>query len=133
MSLTDDEYTCLLIMKDGENLIRMQHTRWYASLGALHERDLVKPIGNNNFVITQKGGHALVDHEQGLDGVLNTAIMGHIAINNARVSMQDKMREAVDALAQAADIASRTTGESKKDALRKIAHEVLEHALGRIA
>lgn len=132
MPLTDDEYTCLLIMKDGENLIRMQNTRWYGSLNALHARDLVKPIGNENFVITQKGSHALVEQESGLDGELNALITGHIAVNNARVSMQTKMREAVDALAGAADIASRTTGESKKDALRKIAHEVLEHALQRV-
>ena len=122
MSLTDDEYTCLLIMKDGENLIRMRDTRWYHSLNSLHERDLVKPLAGHvdNFVITQRGGRALVEHERGLDGALNDVVRSHTSANNARVMMQDKMREAVDALAQAADIASRTTGESKKDALRKI-------------
>jgi len=133
MPLTDDEYTCLLIMKDGENLIRMRDTRWYAPLGSLHEKAFIKPIGGNNFVISQAGVQALAAHDQIQDQALTGTINAYIAANNARVIMQQKMREAVDLLASAADIASRTTGESKKDALRKIAHEVLEHALGRIA
>lgn len=135
MALSDDEYTCLMIMKDGENLIRMKNTRWDGALGKLHEQGFVKLLAGhaNNFVITQVGLQELVAHEHGLDGVLTQVITGHIAVNNARMMMQDKMRTAVDALVEAADIASRTTGESKKDALRKIAHEVLEHALGRIS
>lgn len=133
VSLTDDEYTCLLIMKDGENLIRMHDTRWYASLGSLHERDLVKPIGNDNFVITQKGIHALVQHDQALDGAFTDVVRAHVAVNNARVLMLDQMKAAVDSLSSAAEIASKTTGESKRDALRKIAHEVLERALEKIA
>lgn len=131
--LTDDEYTCLLIMKDGENLIRMRDTRWYAPLGKLHEKGFAKPIGGNNFVISQAGVHALVEHEQGLDGVLTQTIHAHIAVNNARVTMLDQMRTAVDCLSTAAEIASKTTGESKREALRKIAHEVLERALEKIA
>lgn len=133
MPLSDDEYTCLLIMKDGENLIRMRDTRWYRPLCDLYERGLVKPIGNENFVITQKGTHALVEHEEGLDGALTKTINAHIAVNNARVHMMEHMRSAVESLRCAAEVASRTTGESKRDALRNIAHEVLERALEKIA
>lgn len=133
MPLTDDEYTCLLIMRDGENLIRMRETRWYAPLCSLHEKDLVKPIGNENFVITQKGSRALVEHEKGLDGVFTQVVHAHVAVNNARVAMLEKMRTAVDSLSDAAEIAARTTGGSRRDALRKIAHEVLERALEKIA
>lgn len=133
MSLSDDEYTCLMIMETGENLIRMRDTRWYGALGKLHEKGLAKPIGNENFVISQAGSLALVEHERQLDGALDTAVRGHIAANNARVMMLEKMRTAVDALSESAEIASRTTGESKRDALRKIAHEVLERALEKIA
>lgn len=133
MPLTDDEYTCLMIMKDGENLIRMRDTRWFKPLGSLHEQALVKPIGNENFVITQKGSHALVEHERGLDAGLDQVVRAQVAVNNARVLMAEHMSTAVDSLSSAADIASRTTGESRKDALRKIAHEVIENALRRIA
>lgn len=133
MPLSDDEYTCLMIMKDGENLIRMRDTRWYRPLCNLYERDLVKPIGNENFVITQKGTHALVEHEQGLDAGLRQTINAQGAINANRIEMHQKMHVAIDALSAAAAIASKTTGESKRDALRNIAHEVLERALEKIA
>lgn len=133
MPLTDDEYTCLLIMKDGENLIRMRDTRWYAPLGSLHERGLVKPIGNENYIISQLGLAAAVEHERGLDSALDTTIRKHIEVNNTRVHMLDHMRSAVESLRCAAECASRATGQSKKDALRNIAHEVLERALEKIA
>jgi len=133
MPLSDDEYTCLLIMKDGENLIRMANTRWYAPLGSLHARDLVKPIGNENFVINQKGALALVEHEQGLDAGLRQMINAQGAVNANRLAMHQNVHVAIDALSTAADLASKTTGESKRDALRKIAHEVLERALEKIA
>jgi len=133
MPLSDDEYTCLLIMKDGENLIRMRDTRWYRPLCDLYERGLVKPIGNENFVISQAGQHALVEHEHGLDAGLRHLINTQGAVNANRVEMYQKMHVAIDALSSAADIASKTTGESKRDALRNIAHEVLERALEKIA
>jgi hypothetical protein len=133
VSLSDDEYTCLLIMKDGENLIRMRDTRWFAPLGNLYERDLVKPIGNENFVITQKGIHALVEHDKGLDAGLRQMINAQGAVNANRTTIHEKMHVAIDALSAAADLASKTTGESKRDALRNIVHEVLERALEKIA
>lgn len=133
MSLTDDEYTCLLIMKDGENLIRMRDTRWYGSINSLEAKGYAKPIGNENFVISQAGLVALAQHERSLDGVLTQAANASIGVHNARIMMGDQMRGAVDSLSSAAEIASRTTGESKRDALRKIAHEVLERALEKIA
>jgi len=135
MPLSDDEYTCLMIMQHGENLIRMPNTRWHAPLGSLHEKGFVKPLHGhvNNFIITEAGLAAAAEREQANDDALTRVLHRHIEVNNARVHMQEKMWAAVNALSEAADIASKTMGDSKKDALRKIAHEVLERALEKIA
>lgn len=133
MPLTDDEYTCLLIMKEGENLIRMRDTRWYAPLGSLHERGLVKPIGNENYVISQAGVAEIFEHESGLNGAMRRLINKQGEVQANKQAVHDKMWAAVNALSEAADLAAKTTGQSKKDALRNIAHEVLERALEKIA
>lgn len=135
MSLTDDEYTCLLIMENGENLIRMQNTRWYKPLGDMHARGLVKPLPGmvENYVITQAGQIALIERERGQDSAVRELINRQGEINANRQALHTKMWEAIGALSDAAELASKTTGESRKDALRKIAHEVLERALEKIA
>jgi hypothetical protein len=133
MPLSEDEFTCLMIMRDGENMIRMKDTRWYRPLCSLHERDLIKPIGSENFVITQKGLHELTAHESGEDAMLRQMINRQGAVNANRLQVHEKMQNAVQLLGDAARLSAATTGDSPKDALRKIAHEVLERALAGIA
>lgn len=133
MALSEDEFTCLMIMREGENLIRMKDTRWYRPLTALHERGLVKPIGNENFVITQQGVYELTAHESGEDAMLRQMINRQGAINANRLQVHEKMQSAVQLLGDAARLSAATTGDSPKDALRKIAHEVLERTLAGMA
>lgn len=133
MSLTEDEFTCLLIMREGENLIRMKDTRWYRPLNSLHERGLVKPIGSENYVISQQGLYELTAHESGEDAMLRQMINRQGAVNQARLEVHEKMHAAIAALSEAANLSARATGDNPKDALRKIAHEVLERALEQIA
>lgn len=135
MALSEDEFTCLMIMREGQNLISMKDTRWYRSINSLHERGLCKPLDGsaNNFVITQKGIHELTAHEQGEDAMLRQMINHQGAVNAARLEVHGKMQSAIQLLADAARISSAATGDAPKDALRKIAHEVLERALAGIA
>lgn len=132
-ALTEDEFTCLKIMEHGENLIRMRDTRWYRPLCSLHERDLIKPIGNENFVITQKGLQELIAHESGEDALLHEMINRQGQINQNRLDVHEKMHAAVKLLSDAAQLSAATTGKTPKDCLRNIAHEVLERALAGIA
>lgn len=135
MPLSEDEFTCLLIMRQGENLIRMKDTRWYQPLTTLHERGLVKPLAGHveNFVITQQGLYELTAHESGEDAMLRQMINRQGAVNANRLQVHEKMQNAVQLLGEAARLAAATTGDDPKDALRKIAHEVLERTLAGMA
>lgn len=124
MPLTDDEYSCLMIMAQGQNLIRMKDTRWYAPLTSLHEHGYTRNIGNENYVINASGTAALAEHEKSLDGDLGRLIESHGKINNARHHMQSCMNDAANALVAAARAGAAATGESPQGALIKIMPEV---------
>jgi hypothetical protein len=122
--LTDDEYSCLMIMQNGMNLIRMRNDRWHVSLTSLYSKSLIKPIGNENFVINDAGLQALAAHEKFLDADLGKTIEAHASITNRRQHVLTKMNEAQLALVEASRLAAQTTGESPASALRKCIAEV---------
>lgn len=134
MPLADDEYTCLMIMAEGQNLIRMRNTRWYDALNNLEAKDFCKPVGNENFVITQRATAALAGHEETLNGDLRKVIMAHGRINEQRQAMHAKMQEALSAVLAGVEIAALTTGKTKEFCLGELLHEIkirAEEKLGR--
>lgn len=132
MALTDDEYTCLMIMKDGENLIRMRDTRWYRPLTDLDGRGLIKAIGNENFVITHKGLAALQDHEQMLHGEIQQRLGPATGLTATQRAIHRKMQDAITALVDAARAGANVTGETPVRELEKIGREVLTRALAAL-
>lgn len=124
MPLSEDEHACLLIMAEGQNLIAMQSTRWYAPLMSLHQKDFCKPIGNNNYVITQRGRSALEGHEETLNGELRQTITKHGQIQESRQAVHAKMQTALGAVIDGARMAALTTGKSETTCLRQIIQEV---------
>lgn len=134
MPLNNDEYTCLMIMAEGQNLIRMRNTRWFDAINTLEAKDFCKPIGNENFVITQRGTTALAGHEETLNGDLRKTIVAHGRVNEQRQAMHAKMQEALSAVLASVEIAALTTGKSKEFCLGEILHELkirAEEKLGR--
>lgn len=129
MPLSEDEFTCLMIMREGENMIRMRDTRWYRPLTSLHERGLAKPIGNENFVISQAGQHALVEHEQGVDAGIRKLIVQQGELTAGQKVIHAKMHEAIDSIVVAARTGAQITGEPVERELEKIGREVLTRAL----
>lgn len=123
-TLTDDEYSCLMIMAQGQNLIAMRDTRWYAPLMSLHAKDYCKGIGNNNYIITQRGQQALDGHEQTLNGELRQMITKHGQIQESRQAVHSKMQVARNALVEGARMAALTTGKSETACLRDMVNEV---------
>lgn len=124
MPLTDDEYSCLMIMAEGQNLIAMRDTRWYASLMSLHAKDFCKGIGNENYVITERGRAALTGHEETLEGDLRQVITTHGQVQNARQAVHAKMQTALAALVDGARMAALTTGAPPVACLKDMLREV---------
>lgn len=123
-TLTDDEYTCLMIMAEGQNLIAMQNTRWHDPLLSLAAKDFCKGIGNNNYVITQRGHHALQGHEESLTGDLRQVITKQGQINESRIAVHSKMQHALTEMVSAARMAALTTGKSEKSCFHDMMHEI---------
>jgi hypothetical protein len=126
--LTEDEHACLMIMAEGQNLIAMQNTRWYAPLMSLHAKDFCKSIGNNNYVITQRGRAALAGHEESLDGDLRKAITAHGKIQQNRRAVHAKMQVALGAIIDAARMSALTTGSSEITCCDQILAELVARA-----
>lgn len=122
--MTNDEYTCLMIMAEGQNLIRMKDTRWYGALNSLETKGWCKPIGNENFVITEAGRAALAGHEETEDAILRKQLTIQGKIQENRQAVHAKMQEAIAALVSAVRIAALTTGESEKTCFNKLVAEI---------
>ena len=122
--MTNDEYTCLMIMSEGQNLIRMKNTRWYGALNSLEAKGWCKPIGNENFVITEQGLAALAGHEDTLNTQLRHELTAQSAIQEQRRALLAKMQDAVTAVLAAARIASLATGDSEPVAVTKLLAEL---------
>jgi len=122
--MTEDEYACLMIMAEGQNLIRMRNTRWFAPLNSLEAKGWCKPIGNENFVITQQGMDALEGHEKTLDGDLRQAITKQGQVNSARQAVHSKMQDALALVVDASRMSALTTGQSEKHCLAQIINEI---------
>lgn len=124
MPLSDDEYSCLMIMATGQNLIRMRDTRWHAPLNSLEAKGFCKPIGNENFVITRDGHMALQGHQETLDGDLRNTITKHGQVQDARHAVHAKMQTALAAVVDGARMAALTTGAPEKSCLKDIMREI---------
>lgn len=123
-ALTEDEYSCLMIMAEGQNLIAMRDTRWHAPLMSLHAKDFCKPIGNNNYVITQRGQQALAGHEESLNGELRQLITKHGQVQESRQLVHSKMQAALAAIVEGARMSALTTGSTEAACLKQIMQEI---------
>lgn len=126
MALTDDEYSCLMIMAEGQNLIRMKGTRWEKPLTSLHAKRYCRPIGSDNFVITDLGRAVCAEREHEDDAAIDDMLRKSIGVNNARHQYLASMKTAVDAVVLAAKAASVGTGDSFSAAIDKILAEIKE-------
>ena len=122
--MTNDEYTCLMIMAEGQNLIRMKDTRWYGALNALEAKGWCKPIGSENFVITEAGRAALGGHEETLDAEIRHTLVKQGELRQHQHAMQARMRDAISAVLAAARIAAMLTGDSEQTAVAKLTAEL---------
>lgn len=134
-NLTEDEYTCLMILNQGGPLIYMKDTRWALSLVSLEAKqyaevdaNLTRQTGNKNFKITAMGKRALVDHEKGHDEVFAALINRTGDISRLQASMREKMMQAGALLVEAARLGAKVTGQSEAHAMQQILDEITSRA-----
>lgn len=130
-NLTEDEYTCLMILNEGGPLIYMKDTRWGPSLLSLADKgyaeidhDLSRQTGNKNYRLTAMGRRALADREGSEEGMLRSMITQHGRINDARGAIHTLMTDARGKIVDAARKSSEVTGDSPTNCLRKILAEL---------
>lgn len=134
-NLTEDEYTCLMILNEGGPLIYMKDTRWASSLVSLEAKEyavadanLSRDTGNKNFKITAMGKRALADHEKSHDEALASLINRTGEISRLHATMREKVMAAGALLVEAARVAAKATGDSETHALNQILDEIKRRA-----
>jgi hypothetical protein len=132
MSLTHDEYTCLMIMAEGQNLIAMKDTRWHAPLMSLHAKDFCKGVGNNNYVISERGRRAVEGHEETLSADIRQLVTKQRQVQESRQAVHAKMQTALAAIVEAAQMSALTTGNSETHCMGQIMQEIQARALERL-
>lgn len=134
-NLTEDEYTCLMILNEGGPLIYMKDTRWASSLVSLEAKEyavadanLSRDTGNKNFKITAMGKRALADHEKGHDEALAALVNRTADISRLKATMREKMMQAGTLLVEAARLGAKATGQSEAHAMQQILDEIASRA-----
>lgn len=134
-NLTEDEYTCLMILNEGGPLIYMKDTRWASPLDSLEAKQyaavgghLFAQTGNKNFKITAMGKRALADHEKGHDEGLAALIERTGDISRLQASMREKMMQAGALLVEAARLGAKATSQSEFHAFSQILDEIKRRA-----
>lgn len=121
--VTDDEYTVLMIMDQGESLAAIG--RWEKPLDALVERGLARRLDKFNNIITTEGKKALGAREKGDEAALKQLIP---QINSAQTQARSHVEAAAQHLARAAQVSAPVTGDDPNTALLSWNIECLKRA-----
>jgi hypothetical protein len=125
MSITDDEFTVLMIAAKGEYMLPIG--RWKPSIEALTERGLMVGQhlnGGLQYTITRAGKAAITEREQ----EENKQIGQLIERSNSIAVVKKLAEEAAQKLASAAKESQAITGDSAEVALEKWTKAVVERA-----
>ena len=125
MSVTDDEFTVLMIAAKGEYMLPIG--RWKPSIEALTERGLMVGQhlnGGLQYTITRAGKAAISEREQ----EENKQIGQLIERSNSIVVVKKLAEEAAQKLASAAKESQAITGDGPEVALEKWTKAVVERA-----
>ena len=125
MSVTDDEFTVLMIAAKGEYMLPIG--RWKLPIEALTERGLMVGQhlnGGLQYTITRAGKAAITEREQ----EENKQIGQLIERSNSVVVVKKLAEESAQKLAQAAKESVQITGDSAQVALQEWAKQVIARA-----
>ena len=128
MTLSDDEYTVLMLISEGNPVMAIG--RWAAPIEHLQAQGFLKRHDNFNSVITPKGRQALHAHEEKVDLGLVEACN---KIANAKTQAEFAVTEATKQLVIAARATHAATGEPAADCAAKWMQTIMLHALEALA
>lgn len=127
MSITDDEFSCLMIAAQGEYMLAIG--RWAASLGTLVAKGLMKREfinGGPQYTITDAGRAAIEDRDIEDDKRLGDALA---QTGTAQKSAREQAEIAAQTLAACAESSAELTGDTPETAARKWLPIILTRAL----
>jgi hypothetical protein len=127
MSITDDEFSVLLIAAQGEYMLPIG--RWKPSIEALTAKGLMCKQhinGGSQYLITKAGRAAINDREREETEVFSVASS---RVAQAQKQARELVDEAARALANCAKVSSTLTGDTPETSARKWSPLILERAL----
>lgn len=107
MPLSDDEYTVLLIAKEGESM--MPIGRWQPAVESLVRQGYLHRHDKFNNVITDKGRAVVAEHEQGLD---DGFFQNSVSVVTTQHDLAKQGEEIAQALANLARLSAKVTGQT---------------------
>jgi len=129
MTITDDEYSVLLIADQGEYMLAIGH--WEKSIKALAARGLLNMgifNGGPQYTISNAGRQALKEREQAEDKQWGALIKAGSKLGDAQKTARDHIESAAQSIAAAAKAGS-VLGDTPETAARKWMPAILERAL----
>lgn len=127
MSITDDEFTCLMIAARGEYMLAIG--RWEVSIKSLVAKGLMRSehiAGGPQYTITKAGRDAITEREQEETRQLTAAGSNMVA---AQRTARDLVETVAKALAECAKMSALVTGDTPETSARKWSPLILERAL----
>lgn len=110
MTLTDDEFTVLMIAAEGQSM--MPIGRWQVSVESLSARGLLAGPDKFNQMITPAGREALKERDKEDDADYRQILELGSKVANGHQQYQQFIEQAAQALANAIKIATTVTGDS---------------------
>ena len=130
MTITDDEFACLMIAARGEYMLAIG--RWERSIQDLAAKGLMRSEhinGGSQYTITKAGRAAIEEREQEENQQLADVINRSRQAKIVRGTIQDFCEQAAKLLVDAARASMQITGESPQIASRKWNEVILRRAL----
>lgn len=128
MPLTDDEFTLLLIAKEGQSLAAIG--RWEKSVDSLVERGLLHRHDKFNNIITPKGRTVCEQRDtEDAAALVEVASRDHGKTQEVQARIQDFIAQAALLLAEAAKTSALLTNDEPKTAARKWADVLLKRTI----
>lgn len=125
MSLTQDEYTILLIARDGQSLAAIG--RWEKPVNALTERGLLERFDKFNHIITAAGRKEVdrTDDEVAADLI----VAANPDVSAVQKRIQEFIAQAAELLAQAARTSAVVSGDTPSAAAKRWSDVLLARAM----
>ena len=125
--ITDDEFSVLLIAKQGQSMIPIG--RWKAPVLNLAQKGLLQCVDSVNYIITPQGEAMCDERDRDDDSAFRQILESSNKIANARTQAQQSVEQAALHLSYAAKAASLATGDPVAFCAEQWAPSVLRRAI----